>query len=136
MEKKHSEFVSPWRQKLYEIIFESDTFAGKTFDVVLLIAILLSVVMVILESVAHIRSQFRELFLYGEWFFTLLFSVEYILRLACIKRPVKYVFSFYGIIDFIAIIPTYLDLFNLEISYLMAVRNIAPYEGFQNFQTL
>jgi voltage-gated potassium channel len=90
--------------------------------------------MVILESVAHIRSQFRELFLYGEWFFTLLFSVEYILRLACIKRPVKYVFSFYGIIDFIAIIPTYLDLFNLEISYLMAVRILRLMRVFRIFK--
>ncbi|MBN1602854.1 MAG: ion transporter [Chitinispirillaceae bacterium] len=122
MEKKHSEFISHWRQKLYDIIFESDTFAGKTFDIVLLIAILLSVVMVILESVAHIRSQYKELFLYGEWFFTLLFTVEYILRLACIRRPAKYAFSFYGLIDFIAIVPAYLEFFNLGISYFLAVR--------------
>ena len=97
-----------WRQRWYEIIFEADTPAGKLFDVVLLIAILLSVLVVMCESVASFRAEYPKLLVRAEWFFTLLFTVEYAARIACSKRPLRYIFSFYGIVDLFAILPTYL----------------------------
>lgn len=97
-----------WREHLYEIIFEADTRAGKLFDVVLLVAILLSVAVVMLESVRSIRSAHGGLLFAAEWFFTILFTVEYVVRLICVPRPLRYVFSFYGIVDLLAILPTYL----------------------------
>ena len=97
-----------WRERWYEIIFEADTPAGKRFDVLLLIAILLSVLAVMCESVVSIRTAHPKLLIGAEWFFTLLFTVEYGARIACARRPIRYVFSFYGIVDLLAILPTYL----------------------------
>ena len=99
-----------WREQWYEIIFEADTRAGKAFDVILLIAILLSVLVVMLESVPDILDGFRPLLVGAEWFFTVLFTLEYIARIVCSHRPMRYVVSFYGIIDLLAILPTYLIL--------------------------
>ena len=99
-----------WRQRGYEIIFEADTMAGKVFDVVLLIAIVLSVLVVMCESVDEIREANEQLLLRLEWFFTLLFTAEYILRIVCAHRPLRYIFSFYGVVDLLAIIPTYLAM--------------------------
>ncbi|MDC0936160.1 ion transporter [Pirellulales bacterium] len=96
------------RERLYEIIFEADTSAGKLFDVVLLIAILLSVLVVMCESVDDIRKEHTDLLVGAEWFFTLLFTVEYGVRIACARRPIRYIFSFYGIVDLLAILPTYI----------------------------
>lgn len=98
----------PWRERWHEVIFEADTPAGKLFDVVLLIAILLSVLVVILESVTEIRREYRSLLYGAEWFFTILFTIEYAARIACARRPLRYVFSFYGVVDLLAILPTYL----------------------------
>jgi len=100
-----------WREHCYEIIFEADTPAGKWFDVVLLIAILLSVLVVMLESVEKYRLDYPKELSIAEWLFTLMFTVEYGLRIACAKRPWRYVFSFYGVIDLLAILPTYLIAF-------------------------
>lgn len=97
-----------WRDHWYEIIFEADTPAGKLFDVVLLIAILLSVLVVMCESVASVRLTHGKLLVGAEWLFTILFTVEYVLRIVCSRRPLRYVFSFYGIVDLLAILPTYL----------------------------
>lgn len=97
-----------WRETCFEIIFEADTPAGKLFDVVLLIVILLSVLVVMCESVAGIRAAYPRLLIGAEWAFTLLFTVEYIVRIACARRPLRYVFSFYGAVDLLAILPTYL----------------------------
>ncbi len=96
-----------WRDRWYVIIFEADTPAGKLFDVLLLIAILLSVLVVMCESVDTIRRQHRDLLVSAEWFFTLLFTLEYGVRVACARRPWRYVFSFYGVVDLLAIVPTY-----------------------------
>lgn len=96
-----------WRERWYEIIFEADTPAGKLFDILLLIAILLSVVVVMCESVAGIRNECPNLLVGAEWFFTLLFTFEYAVRIACARRPLRYIFSFYGIVDLLAILPTY-----------------------------
>lgn len=101
---------SPAREKLHEVIFEAETPAGKAFDVALLWAICLSVVAVSLESVASIRAQHGTALWVTEWVFTAMFTVEYVLRLAAVRRPWSYAASFYGIIDFLAIAPTYLSL--------------------------
>jgi len=97
-----------WRDRWHEVIFEADTPAGKLFDVILLIAILLSVLVVMCESVRSIREANSQLLIGAEWFFTVLFTVEYAARIACTRRPLRYVFSFYGVVDLLAILPTYL----------------------------
>ncbi|MCA9042089.1 MAG: ion transporter [Planctomycetaceae bacterium] len=100
-----------WRDKWYEIIFEADTPSGKLFDVLLLIAILISILIVILESVSSIYLPNKVLIDIVEWIFTILFTLEYAARVICARRPLRYIFSFYGLIDLLSIIPTYLTLF-------------------------
>ncbi|QQS35996.1 MAG: ion transporter [Ignavibacteriales bacterium] len=107
---------------LYEIIFEADTPAGKWFDIVLLWAILLSVLVVFLESIAEIRLAYGNTFYYLEWFFTILFTVEYTLRIISTNKPLRYVLSFYGVIDLLAILPTYLSLVFTGSQYLLVIR--------------
>jgi voltage-gated potassium channel len=97
-----------WRERWHEIIFEADTPAGKLFDVLLLIAILLSVLVVMCESVEVIREDYPKLLARAEWAFTLLFTVEYAIRIACVRRPLRYILSFYGIVDLLALLPTYI----------------------------
>ena len=111
-----------WKLRLYLIIFESGTRGGKIFDVYLLIAIGLSVTVVMLESVESIRSAHPVLIHSVEWFFTILFSLEYIARLLCVRRPLRYAWSFYGIIDLFAFLPTYISLFIPTAGYLMTIR--------------
>lgn len=116
--------LTPFQKKLHEVIFEADTRAGKWFDILLLIAILLSVVTVMLESVNSISTIYGDELKVLEWFFTFLFTLEYIARLISIGKPLKYVFSFYGIIDFISIIPTYLGIFITGSQSLAIIRSI------------
>ena len=97
-----------WRERCYEIIFEADTPAGKLFDVLLLVAILLSVAVVMCESAESIRNDYGTLLEGLEWLFTMLFSVEYVMRMICTRRPMRYATSFYGIVDLLAILPTYI----------------------------
>ena len=111
-----------WKHRLYLIIFESGTRGGKIFDVCLLIAIGLSVTVVMLESVESIRSAYPVLIHSVEWFFTILFSLEYIARLLCVRRPLRYAWSFYGIIDLFAFLPTYIGLFIPPANYLLTIR--------------
>ena len=96
------------KNKLYQIIFEAETPNGKLFDVVLLITIILSVICVSLESVDSISDKYGVLLRSLEWIFTILFTIEYFLRIWIIKNPFKYIFSFWGTVDFLAILPTYL----------------------------
>lgn len=110
------------RDRLFVIIFGTETPAGKRFDVVLLWLILLSVLVVMLESVSELKDQFGNWFLYAEFVFTFLFSVEYILRLWTARKPWGYVFSFYGIVDFLSVLPTYLAIFVVSSQYLMVIR--------------
>lgn len=110
------------KRKLHEIIVEADTPAGRTFDIVLLVSIIISVMVVILDSVPSLSTRFHQFFLYAEWFFTILFTIEYLLRIWITKKPTKYIFSFFGIIDLIAIIPTYLALFVVQGHYIIVVR--------------
>lgn len=115
-------FKSKWRSRLHEIIYEADTGKGKYFDIILIIAIIISVILVMLESVESIDAQFHGVLVTCEWIITVLFTFEYIARIITIKRPSKYIFSFYGIIDFLATIPMYLSLFLLDAHALLTLR--------------
>jgi voltage-gated potassium channel len=109
---------------MYHVIFESDTPAGKAFDVALLIAIVMSILVVTLESVSWIRVDYSALIKTAEWVFTVLFTIEYALRIYCAPRRLRYVRSFYGIIDLISIIPTYLSLFVAGTQYALVIRSL------------
>ena len=98
MAQKHHTW-SQTRQTLHEIIFEADTRLGKLFDVSLIIFILASVLVVMLDSVRPMSEQYGKLFYYIEWGFTVIFTIEYLLRIFCIGRPLHYIFSFYGLVD-------------------------------------
>ena len=111
-----------WRHRLHEIIFESDTRSGKLFDVILIVSILLSVLAVMLDSVKSIGQTYGHYFLILEWFFTILFTIEYALRLLCVGRPIKYATSFFGVVDLLAILPTYVSIFFPGAQYLLVIR--------------
>ncbi|MGB0879008.1 MAG: ion transporter [Polaribacter sp.] len=113
---------SSWRNRLREIIYEADTRAGRLFDVVLLIAILASIVFVMLESVESFDKEYHTFLNIAEWVITILFSIEYVLRIISIKKPLKYVFSFYGIIDLLSTIPKYLSFILVGSHNLAALR--------------
>ncbi len=113
---------SNWRHRLYEIVFEAETPSGRAFDMTLTALILLSVVAVFLESVRAMRDVFGNELRIAEWAFTILFSIELLLRLIAVKRPVRYLLSFYGLVDLLAILPTYLSLFIPETRYLLTIR--------------
>ena len=113
-----------WRVRLHEIVFEADTRAGRAFDVGLLIAILASVVAVVLESVAGIRQQYGDALRAVEWTITAVFTVEYVLRLLSVDRPGRYARSFFGVVDLLAIVPTYLALAVPATQSLMVIRAI------------
>ncbi len=110
------------KSKLHTIIYEADTPMGKLFDVVLLILILVSVILVMLESVTSIDTHYHDLLYFGEWVITIFFTVEYILRIITVKKASNYIFSFYGIIDFLSTIPLYLSFILAGSNALLAVR--------------
>jgi voltage-gated potassium channel len=111
-----------WKERLHEIIYEADTKEGKIFDVILLVAILASILLVMLESVDRFDIKYHGLLNIGEWVITILFSIEYILRLVSIQKQFKYIFSFYGIIDFLSTIPMYVSLIFVGSQGLVALR--------------
>jgi len=113
---------SPWQTKLHEIIFEAETPSGKVFDLALLLAIILSVVAVLLESIASLRANHGPTLRAIEWFFTILFSIEYTLRLASAGRPIRYALSFFGLVDLLAIVPTYLSVILPGAQSLIVIR--------------
>lgn len=112
----------PLREKIWRVIFLSDTRSAQVFDIVLLILIGASVAVVMLESVQSIREGHWELFWYLEWFFTLVFTAEYIVRLAVVRNRRKYALSFFGVVDLLSILPTYLTLLFAGTQYLMVIR--------------
>ncbi len=107
----HTAKPKSWRTRLHETIYESNTTAGKAFDVFLLILIVASIIVVMLDSLKSYHKQYGRFFFILEWIFTGLFTLEYILRLVSIRKPLLYVTSFLGIIDLLAIIPSYLSIF-------------------------
>jgi voltage-gated potassium channel len=123
-----------WQLKLYEIIFEAETPSGKWFDVILLWTIVLSVIVVFLESIADLKLKFGNLFLILEWMFTILFTIEYVLRILCVNKPFRYILSFYGVIDLLAILPTYLSLFIVGSQYLLVIRILRLLRVFRIFK--
>jgi len=126
---------NPWKERLHEVIFEADTPEGKFFDSVLIVMIIASVLIVMLESVPTHRENFHSIFYSLEWFFTIFFTIEYILRLYCTYRPIKYATSFFGVIDLLAILPTYLALFlGAGIESLMVIRALRLLRVFRIFK--
>ena len=113
---------SSWRNQLHEIIYEADTPAGKFFDISLLVVILLSIVLVMLESIEPIGTKYALIFNILEWIITVLFSLEYIARIVCVKKPRAYIFSFYGIVDFLSTVPKYVTLFVVGTNSLLTLR--------------
>ena len=120
-----------WRQRLYVIIFEADTPAGKGFDLALIAAIVASVIVVMLESVTSIREQYGHELYVAEWGFTILFTIEYIARLSCTRRPLRYARSFFGIVDLLAILPTYLIALFPAARFLMVIRVLRLLRAFR-----
>jgi len=110
------------KEQLYRIIFGTNTPAGKLFDLVLIYTILLSVVVVILESVTHLSAEYGMAIGAVEWMFTLFFTIEYAARIYCSPNPWRYIISFYGIVDVLSIVPSYVSLFYGDISYLLVIR--------------
>jgi len=119
---KETQQKKDWKTRLHEIIYEAETKEGKLFDVILLIFILASVVLVMLESVQSINEKYYELLNISEWIITILFSIEYILRIVSVKKPLFYIFSFYGIIDLLSTIPKYLSFIIVGSHNLIALR--------------
>lgn len=124
----------PDRDRIHEIIFEADTPAGKAFDVWLLLFILLSTLTVMLESVPALHDRYLSWFVVLEWGFTILFTIEYGLRLYSVRKPMKYATSFFGVIDLLAILPSYLSLLVAGTQYLMIVRLLRLLRVFRIFK--
>ena len=123
-----------WREKIHSNVYESSTPAGKAFDVTLLILIFTSILVVMLDSVESLHYRYGNFFLKLEWTYTILFTIEFILRLICIKKPFRFIFSFFGIIDILSIIPTYLALFYAGAQTLLVVRALRLLRVFRIFK--
>jgi len=123
-----------WRESLNDIIFGAETPAGKLFDIVLIISISCSVLAIMLSSVNSLYIQYEEIFFYTEWFFTLLFTIEYILRLIAVRQPKLYARSFFGIIDFLAVLPTYISLLLPSVKFLLIIRILRLLRIFRIFK--
>lgn len=119
---KNQESNNGWKSKLHEVIYGTHTPAGKLFDILLLVLIVYSIIIVMLESVPRFDTKYHNFLNISEWIVTILFSIEYIIRIICIKKPKKYIFSFFGIIDLLSTIPKYLSLFLLGSQYFTAFR--------------
>ena len=128
------DFTFRWRHRLHEVIFEADTSGGKAFDLMLIVCIALSIVVIMLDSIQALHEQYSSLLYVAEWVFTLLFTIEYALRLLCVGRPLRYALSFYGIVDFLSIIPTYLSIFVPGTHYLLVIRSLRVLRIFRIFK--
>lgn len=122
------------KDKMHEIIFEAETPAGKLFDVILLILILVSILVVSLESVNSIKKEADELLSVTEWVLTIIFTFEYIARIWAVDRPKHYIFSFYGLVDLLSILPTYLGIFMVSSQSLMIFRSLRLLRTFRVFK--
>jgi voltage-gated potassium channel len=122
------------KERIYKILFEVNSRAGKLFDIFLISAIILSVIVVILDSVPDISGRYHGIFIVIEWIITILFTLEYLLRLFVVRKPYKYIFSFYGIIDLLATLPSYLGLILSGGSSLLVIRTLRLLRIFRVFK--
>ena len=125
---------TPFKEKVHEIIFEADTKAGKWFDIILLLIIVASVIVVSLETVGSLEAKYGKLFIWIEWIFTIFFTIEYFLRIYAVRRPSRYIFSFYGIIDLLAILPLYLSFFFVSSKQFTIIRVMRLLRVFRIFK--
>jgi len=123
-----------WRRRIYHIIFEADTTNGRRFDILLVVLILLSILIVVLDSVPAIRANYKATMRALEWGFTLLFTLEYLARLVCVARPVKYATGFYGVIDLLSVLPTYFSLFVPGAAMFLDIRILRLLRVFRIFK--
>lgn len=123
-----------WQHKLHVIIFQANTPAGKLFDILLFVVILLNILLLLLESVQPIAAQYHDAFRILDKFFLVIFTAEYILRLLCVKRPKQFVFSLYGMIDLLAILPSYLEFIFPQSHMLMIIRSFRLLRIFRIFE--
>ena len=121
----------PWKDKLYEIVFEADTPAGKAFDVMLLVLIVLSTITIMFESVPSVSAAHRKGFVIVEWILTILFTTEYVVRVVASRRKLKYVFSFFGLIDLLSILPSYLAIFISGAQVFLLIRIVRLFRIFR-----
>jgi voltage-gated potassium channel len=133
-DSQHDTGYRPWQRRLHTVIFEAETPTGKLFDVLLLVAILASVMAVILESVESINATYHLPLRAAEWVFTVLFTLEYVLRLLCVRRPVRYARSFFGVVDLLAILPTYLSVLVPGSQELLVIRALRLLRVFRIFK--
>jgi len=123
-----------WRRRLFRVVFESDTRAGRIFDTIVIVAIVLSIAAVMADSVEGVKSRHGPVLDAIEWMFTILFTIEYLARLACVERPLRYARSFFGIVDLAAVLPTYLAFFFPEAHVLIDVRVLRLVRVFRIFK--
>lgn len=138
MEREHNLVPEDklWKRFLYRIIYRADTKLGKLFDIILLSLILASTAIIMMESVPKLDKRFHYTFLILEWFISLFFSAEYLMRIAVVKNKKQYIFSFFGIIDFLALIPFYLSLFFPITKYFLIFRMLRMLRIFRIFNLL
>lgn len=122
------------KEQLHEIIFEADTRIGKIFDIIILALILLSIIVVMLESVHDFNAKYHNILYYLEWTLTIIFSIEYFLRIYSVYKPIKYITSFFGVVDLLAILPTYLSLIFVGTQYLLVIRALRLLRMFRIFK--
>jgi voltage-gated potassium channel len=123
-----------WQATLHEVIFESNTTKGKAFDIALLVFILLSILIVLLDSVESLHNRYGRIFLILEWGLTILFTLEYFLRILCVRRPLRYVFGFLGLVDLLAILPMYLSVILVGAQSLLVLRVLRLLRVFRIFK--
>ena len=122
------------KDRIYKIIFEADTPAGKLFDVLLIWSIIISVALVVIESVQRFKVEYQVFLTAGEWFFTILFTLEYMVRIYVTRRKRAYIFSFYGVVDFLAVLPTYISLILPGAQFFMVIRILRLMRVFRIFK--
>ena len=118
----HNDAMSPLREQLKTIIFGTDTLPGKLFDLVLIFSIIISIITVLIDSVEHYHQNYGNILKIAEWILTIMFTLEYSMRIYCIRRPLSYMYSFYGVIDLLAILPTYLSVLIPGAEVLIVIR--------------
>ncbi len=127
-------FMAPWRRRVHEIVFEADTVAGKLFDVFLITSIVISVTAVMLDSVTSIHNRYGQELLLLEWGFTILFTVEYVVRIISVQNAGRYVTSFFGVVDLLAVLPTYLSVLMPGSQSLLVIRALRRLRVFRVFK--